>query len=78
MELTRCLTALTEKIRCPSCETVQALEACEVAGCPDGRVMCGKCFRVFWPVAIQTQGGLFDGDETDVSGLRESRAADGD
>ncbi len=61
--LTRCLTTLDIRVRCPCCETVQALERCEVAGCPDGRVMCSKCFKVFWPVAVVVQQSLFEDDE---------------
>jgi hypothetical protein len=63
--LTRCLTALTDFIRCPGCKTTQRLDECEVAGIPEGRVACGRCFKVFWPVVVTIQESIFedDGDE---------------
>lgn len=58
------LTPLTLVVSCPSCRRVLPLEACEVLGCPADRVACPKCHKVFWPVPVSTQRGLFDGEES--------------
>lgn len=55
---------ILDVVRCPSCRRVLPLESCEVLGCPEGRVACPVCHKVFWPVPVSIQRGLFDGEES--------------